>query len=386
MSHRKFEAPRHGSLGFNPRKRYNYHRGKVRAFPVDDQSKEPHLTTFMAYKAGMTHVARDVDKPGAGIHKKEVVEAVTVLETPPMIAVGLAGYIRTPRGLRTLTTVWAQHLGQDFMRRMYKNWYRCKKKAFTKYAKKYEENEGKDIEAEIARMIKYCSVIRLICHTQISKVKLKQKKGHVAEVQINGGTTEEKVNFGKNLFEKEIPIDMVFKKDEMVDAISITKGHGFQGVIARFGVSRLPRKTHKGLRKVACIGSWHPSRVRTTVPRAGQYGYHHRTEINKKIYRIGKKGDEKSCTTEKDLTIKDINPLGGFPRYGLINEDWILLKGGVPGVKKRLITLRKSLHERTSRDAKEEVNLTFIDTSSKFGHGRFQTMEEKQRVMGLRKA
>jgi len=49
----------------------------------------------------------------------------------------------------------------------------------------------------------------------------------------------------------------------------------------------LPRKTHKGLRKVACIGAWHPSRVQFTVARAGQKGYHHRTEINKKIYRIG---------------------------------------------------------------------------------------------------
>lgn len=49
----------------------------------------------------------------------------------------------------------------------------------------------------------------------------------------------------------------------------------------------MPRKTHKGLRKVACIGAWHPSRVSFTVARAGQKGYHHRTEINKKIYRIG---------------------------------------------------------------------------------------------------
>ena len=38
---------------------------------------------------------------------------------------------------------------------------------------------------------------------------------------------------------------------------------------------------------MACIGAWHPSRVRFTVARAGQKGYHHRTEINKKIYRVG---------------------------------------------------------------------------------------------------
>merc|ERR550539_1829225 len=108
MSHRKFEAPRHGSLGFLPRKRctHNGSRGQVRSFPQDDTSKPCHLTAFMGYKAGMTHIMREVNKPGSKLHKKEVVEAVTILETPPMVAVGLVGYVETPRGLRTLTTVW----------------------------------------------------------------------------------------------------------------------------------------------------------------------------------------------------------------------------------------------------------------------------------------
>ena len=57
-----------------------------------------------------------------------------------------------------------------------------------------------------------------------------------------------------------------------------------QGVTSRWHTKKLPRKTHKGLRKVACIGAWHPSRIQFTVARAGQKGYHHRTEINKKIY------------------------------------------------------------------------------------------------------
>ena len=60
----------------------------------------------------------------------------------------------------------------------------------------------------------------------------------------------------------------------------------FSGVTSRWHTKKLPRKTHKGLRKVACIGAWHPSRIQYTVARAGQKGYHHRTEINKKIYDI----------------------------------------------------------------------------------------------------
>ena len=58
-------APRHGSLGFLPRKRTRKHRGKIRSFPKDDKSKAPHLTAFMGYKAGMTHIVRDVDRPGS---------------------------------------------------------------------------------------------------------------------------------------------------------------------------------------------------------------------------------------------------------------------------------------------------------------------------------
>lgn len=56
------------------------------------------------------------------VNKKEIVEAVTILETPPMIVVGVVGYIETPHGLRALTTVWAEHLSEDCRRRFYKNW------------------------------------------------------------------------------------------------------------------------------------------------------------------------------------------------------------------------------------------------------------------------
>lgn len=381
MSHRKFEEPRSGSLGFLPRKRTRHARGKVKSFPKDDASAQPHLTAFMGYKAGMTHIVRDVDKPGSKVHKKEVVEAVTILETPPMVVAGLVGYIKTPRGLRTLTTVWAGHLNEEIKRRFYKNWYRSKKKAFTKYAKKFAEDE-KSIQEELERIKKHCSVVRVIAHTQIRSVKLRQKKAHVMEIQVNGGSISDKVDYAFGLFEKTVPIKDVFSQDEMLDTIAITKGKGFEGVVTRWGVTRLPRKTHKGLRKVACIGSWHPSRVSYTVPRAGQNGYYHRTEINKKVYRLGAKGDEQSCTTETDLTKKSITPLGGFPHYGVINEDWLMLKGCVAGPKKRVITLRKSLLNQTSRVALEKIAIKFVDTSSKFGHGRFQTKAEKDKFLG----
>ena len=96
-------------------------------------------------------------------------------------------------------------------------------------------------------------------------------------------------------------------------------------------------------------------------------------------------GVEFNATTDFDLTEKSINPVGGWPHYGIVREDYIMLKGNLIGPKKRIITLRKALFEQTNRNATEEVTLKFIDTSSKFGHGRFQTLEEKTKFMGMRK-
>jgi len=383
MSHRKFECPRHGSLGFLPKKRTQHKFGKIKSFPKDDPKAECHLTAFMGYKAGMTHIVRNVTKPGSKLDKKDVVEAVTILECPPMVAVGIVGYVETPRGQRALSTVWAGHLSDECRRVFYKTWYKSKKKAFTKYAKKYEKESDK-IDQELARMKKYCSTIRLLCHTQISLTKLSQKKAHMKEIQINGGSLDAKVDFCKGLFEKKIRVGSVFEQNEMIDVIGVTKGRGIDGVITRWGVTRLPRKTHRGLRKVACIGAWHPARVQFQVPRAGQNGFHHRTEINKKIYRVGKclAEDPNNGSTANDLTEKAVTPMGGFPHYGEINEDFLMIKGAVIGIRKRMITLRKTLLPQTSRNALEEITLKFIDTSSKMGHGRFQTCEEKAKFYG----
>merc|ERR1712108_30337 len=238
-------------------------------------------------------------------------------------------------------------------------------------------------------MKKYCTTIRVLAHSQVSKTPLSQKKAHLMEVQINGGSIADKVDFGRGLFEKPVEIDSIFEQDEMIDCIAITKGHGYQGVTSRWGTKKLPRKTHKGLRKVACIGAWHPSRIQYTVARAGQKGYHHRTEINKKIYDI-KPGYHKkdgvlvknNAATEYDTTDKCINPMGGFPHYGMVKQDFVMIKGCCIGPKKRVLTLRKSLLVHTKRAALEDIKLKFVDTSSKMGHGRFQTKADKSHFMG----
>lgn len=391
MSHRKFEHPRCGSLGFLPKKRSSRNRGRIKAFPKDDPSVKPHFTAFMGYKAGMTHVVRSVTKPGAKLYAdvKEMVEPVTIIETPPLVVVGLVGYIETPRGLRSLTSVFASHLDESFRRRFYKHYVKSKQKAFTNYQARTQQDGDTHIQESLERIKKYCTVVRAVCHTQIKKIGLRQKKAHIFEVQINGGSVAEKVDFGYSFFEQTLPVKNVFQNNEVIDVIGVTKGKGFEGVITRWGVTRLPRKTHRGLRKVACIGSWHPARVSFQIARAGQNGYFHRTELNKKIYRIGDaarvegKEPNYNASTDNDLTKKTITPMGGFPHYGVVNEDFVMIKGCVVGTKKRVITLRKSLVPQRSRAANEEVKLSFIDTASKYGHGKFQTAKGKARFLGV---
>lgn len=362
----------------------------MKCFPRDNPTKPCHLTAFISYKAGMTHVVREVDRQGSKTHKREVTAAVTILETPPMVVIGVIGYIETPRGLRTLKTIFAEHLSEECRRRFYKNWYHAQKKAFTKSCRKWQDEEGqKQLDRDFNQMKKYCKVIRVIAHTQMKLLPLRQKKAHMMEIQVNGGDVAAKVDYARGLLEKQVPVSNVFSQDEMIDVIGVNKGHGEKGVTSRWHTKKLPRKTHKGLRKVACIGAWHPARVAYSVARSGQKGYHHRTEINKKIYRIGagihKDGGKlikNNAATETDMTDKSITPMGGFPHYGEVKNDFVLLNGCCIGPKKRVLTLRKSLITHTKRKALEKANLKWIDTSSKFGHGRFQTPEEKRAFMG----
>lgn len=378
MSCRKFEAPRHGSLQFCPRKRSKTIRPSICAFPKDDASKPIHLTGFMTYKAGMTHVVRVKAQVSKNKQlSKELMEAVTILEAPPMVVHGVVGYELTNTGLKRMPPVLASHLSEGVLRREFgsKRYQEVGEKLSQKY-------DAADAEARAQAIRERACSVRVLVQTQPTQIRsLGLKKAHVAEIQINGGSVSDKVYWGLNNLEKEIRIEQVFSVNENIDTIGVTKGKGFQGTVKRFGVRIQPRKSRKGIRKVACIGAWHPSRVMYSVARAGQMGFHRRTEVNKRVYFIGNGKSE--ISTEFDLTKKTITPMGGFPHYGVVRNDFIMVKGAVVGPRKRVVTLRKSLQEQKPG---EELVIKFIDTSSKIGHGRFQTSEEKKAFYGVKKS
>lgn len=58
---------------------------------------------------------------------------------------------------------------------------------------------------------------------------LRQKKSHLMEIQVNGGTVAEKVDWAREKLEQQVPVSTVFGQDEMIDVIGVTKGKGYKG-------------------------------------------------------------------------------------------------------------------------------------------------------------
>ena len=57
-----------------------------------------------------------------------------------------------------------------------------------------------------------CSIVYVNVARQVGLVKLRQKKAHICEIQVNGGDVAAKVDFARGLFEQKVPVDAVFAK------------------------------------------------------------------------------------------------------------------------------------------------------------------------------
>ena len=79
-------------------------------------------------------------------------------------------------------------------------------------------------------------------------------------------------------------------------------------------------------------------------------GFQQRMEHNKQIIRLS---DD----------VKKVNPKGGFLRYGLVGNQYLLIKGSVGGAPKRLITI--TAPRRTWQKTKETPQITYVSITSK---------------------
>lgn len=64
---------------------------------------------------------------------------------------------------------------------------------------------------------------------QMRMLPLRQKKSHLMEIQVNGGSVAEKVKWAREKLEQQVPVQTVFGQDEMIDVIGVTKGKGYKG-------------------------------------------------------------------------------------------------------------------------------------------------------------
>jgi len=335
MGHRKKHAPRHGSLAFLPRKRAVQIKGRVRHW--FDSLDEINFLGFAGFKAGMTHITYIEDQKNSPYYGKELMKPVTVIEVPPLILIGIRVYNADEYGKYIIGELYTTEFNNFLARKI--------------NIPNIEKNDPKDKKKEILKNLNETSEIRGIFQTQPYKISIPRKKPDIIEIKINSlSQPKDELNFVYKNLGKEIKARDVLTEGELVDVIAVTKGKGFQGPVKRFGIKILTRKNNKIKRAVACIGPWHPARVLYTVPRAGQLGYHQRTEYHKRIMQIGENEEE-------------INPKGGFIRYGKIRGDYILLLGSIPGPKKRLIRIRKTIRPSKSFVV-SSPEITFISRES----------------------
>jgi large subunit ribosomal protein L3 len=293
-------------MAFRPRKRAALLAGRVSKWRTEGTG----LMGAIGYKAGMARalVVEDRISPFQG---QEVVKPLTIVEVPPLFVYSIVVYEKTPVGFKTLFEIPCTNAPKELKR---------KTTVARKTAKKIE-----DYEKELER----ASFVRVKVCTQPWKSGLGKSKPELIEIGLAGDASIQ-WNWAKAHLGKEVSAKEVFQEGDFIDAISVSKGKGWQGVVKRFGVALNPRKASKRRRHGGSLGPERQAKVMYTIPRAGQMGFHRRSEGNKKIVRV---------QAAKELELK------GMRFYGVPESEVVLLEGSVPGPAKRVIVLRKSLEK-----------------------------------------
>ena len=291
MGHRKYSAPRRGSLAYSPRGRAKSFVPRIRTWPKIEAEK-PVLLGFPGYKAGTVHVITVDDRAKTPNFGKPLFNLSSVITLPDAQVTGLRLY--------------GHENGQDL-------------------AISDVKQPGQTAEKlPVDRVTRVSALVSSVPND----VGLSQKKPVVMEVGVSGGDLKAQVDFVLGLIGKKVKFADAFKPGMYVDVLGITKGKGVEGPITRFGVKRKQHKSRKSVRTVAVIGPWHPAAVMYTIARAGQMGFHQRTETGKKILLVGNAASD------------PITPEGGFQHYGNVKGDYAVVGGSVPGPASRLVVVR----------------------------------------------
>jgi large subunit ribosomal protein L3 len=325
MGHRKHSQPRRGSLAYLPRARAKSMEARIRTWP-DVQADQPKLLGYAGFKAACMRIASIDDREKTPNFGKQLVGLGTVVVTPPMSIIGIRGYSRDRYGVDSTFDVYAKDLPKE-LSRLFKT-----------------KPDEKGIE-KAEKSLNHIDELFAIAAILPRKAGLEQKKPYVFEVSVKGGDIPKQFAFIKDLLGKEVKIDQVFQKGVEVDVAAITKGKGIEGPITRWGVKKKQHKSRKSVRALGTLGPISPSTIMYTVPRAGQRGFHQRTQYNNRIMII-------SNTANEELKI---NPAGGYKHFGVVQGDYVVIRGSIPGTYRRLVKLRAPVRPKLTKVTQPKI-------------------------------
>jgi len=292
----------------------------------DVKVEQPKLLGYAGFKAACMRIASIDDREKTPNFGKQLVGLGTVVVTPPMSIIGIRGYSKDRYGIDSTFDVYAKDLPKELSRLF-----------------KTKPNEkGVETAEKLLHQIEDLFAIAAILPR---KAGLEQKKPYVFEVAVKGGDIPKQFAFLKDLLGKEVKVDQVFQRGVEVDVAAITKGKGIEGPITRWGVKKKQHKSRKSVRALGTLGPISPSTIMYSVPRAGQRGFHQRTQYNNRIMIVG--------NTQNDEL--KINPNGGYKHFGLVKGDYVVLRGSIPGTYRRLVKLRAPVRPKLSKVAQPKI-------------------------------
>ena len=319
MGHRKYSAPRRGSVAFRPRARAKSLEARVRNWAQSTETK-PFLGAFAGFKVGMLNVMTVDDRDRTPNFGKQLANPSTLLATPPLTIVGIRGYQVDYNGRHALFDIVSRDTIRD-------------------QKKKTQQGSLEEAMRKAEGYLNDVSSVAVLVSVSPKDAGLSQKKPYTFEVRLTGGDSKQNFEYAKSIVGKKLKVGDIFRTGQSIDVAGITRGKGVEGPITRFGVKKKQHKSRKSVRAVGTLGPISPAVVMFTVPRQGQRGFHQRIEYNKRILLIGN-------TSEGGL---DINRKGGFKHFGTLNGDFIVVRGSIPGVPKRLVKLRMPIRQKSTK-------------------------------------
>ena len=310
-------------MQFHPRSRARSTNPRVRSWAT---VKEAKALGFAGYKVGMTHLLINDTNKNSLTKGKDIFCPVTVVECPPLKTSSIVFYKNADKGTKIVGELFADSVDKELSAKVLDH----KKKG-----------------QEVADFY----FIRIKCYTQPKLTGIGKKQPDVFEVAV-GGNKEQQLAYAKDKLGKEITINEVFKEGQMLDIHAITKAKGFQGARKKFGIRLRSHKSEKSIRNPGSLGAWRgQGHMMWRIAHAGKMGYHLRTEYNKWLVKIGNKPDE-------------INVKGGYVNYGLVKNNYVLIKGSLTGVQKRLVRFTDPIRQKK---VAFEPQITYTSLESKQG-------------------